>query len=274
MKTPRYFTLTLLIFVTFAFVPNSFAQERERPMVKIIYFYPNDVTPQPDIDTKLDTLSKDVQQVYAGLMEVHGFGRKTFPLEENTTGNTLVHQIQGRFNNTYYENDAGKVWDEIRETFDLNKDVYLIFLDISSGLLNGFACGFGSYQLNSAIIPASGQCFEGDLGVDVTAHELGHGLGLAHDHRGNADANRIYLHTNDTMITSYCAAEWLDAHPAFNTSSTTRNRNTEMEILEPKLESSPNNIRFRFEVSDPDGLHQAYSYRKVMETYCCAVVKH
>ena len=132
------------------------------------------MTPQPDIDAKLDKLSKDVQQVYAGLMEAHGFGRKTFLLEEDTAGDTLVHQIRGRFNDTYYENDAGKVWDEIRETFDFNKNICLIFLDISSGLLNGFACGFGSYELNSAIIPASGGCLEGALGVDVTAHELGH----------------------------------------------------------------------------------------------------
>ena len=101
-----------------AFVPNSFAQEQERPIVKVIYFYPNDVRPQPDIDAKLDKLSMDVQQVYAGLMAAHGFGRKTFLLEEDTAGDTLVHQIRGRFNNTYYENDAGKVWTEIRETFD------------------------------------------------------------------------------------------------------------------------------------------------------------
>ena len=258
MKTTLCFILTLLIFVTLAFVPNSFSQEQERPIVKAIYFYPNDVTPQPDIEAKLDTLLKDVQQVYAGLMEVHGFGRKTFLLEEGTVYETLVHQIQGRFNNRYYENKAGRVNDpgrvlnEVRERFEMNKNIHLIFLHLSSGSF----CGLGFYELNSAIIAASGGCFEGDLGVDVTAHELGHALGLAHDHRPPVDANRIYLNTNDHMITSYCAAEWLDAHPAFNTGSTTRNKNTSMEILAPELESPPNNIRFRFNVSDPDGLHQ------------------
>lgn len=261
MKTTLY--LILLTFATLAFVPNSFAQNTSPEyVVRVIYFYPNDVTPQPDIDAKLDELLKDMQQVYAGLMEAHGFGRKTFLLEQDTAGDTLVHQIQGRFNDPYYENDAGKVWPEIRETLDINehdiiKDIYLVFLDISSGLLNGFACGFGFYEQKRAIIPASGGCFEGDLGVDVTAHELGHAFGLAHDHRPDVDANRIYLNTNDSMITSYCAAEWLDAHPAFNTGSTTLNRNTEIKILEPELESPPNNIRFRFNVSDPDGLHQA-----------------
>ena len=268
MKTTLCFIFTLLTFVTFTLIPNSFAgeadrvpeqpQEQERPIVKAIYFYPNDVTPQPDIDAKLDKLLKDVQQTYAGLMEVHGFGRKTFLLEEDTAGNTLVHQIKGKFNNIHYEQDAGRVWSEkdvFRETFDINKDIYLVFLDVSSGLLNGFACGFGFDK--RAIIPASGGCIEGDLGVDVTAHELGHAFGLAHDHRGYAEADRIYLNTNDGMIASYCAAEWLDAHPAFKAGSTTRNGNTSIEILEPEFESSPNNIRFRFNVSDPDGIHQA-----------------
>ena len=44
MKTTLYFTLMLFTFVTLAFAPNSFAQER--PIVKIVYFYPNDRSPQ------------------------------------------------------------------------------------------------------------------------------------------------------------------------------------------------------------------------------------
>ena len=56
---------------------------------------------------------------------------------------------------------------------------------------------------------------------------------------------------------SKCSAEWLDVHPFFNTGGTSVNDNTTIEMLPPSLASPPNVIRLRFEVTDPDGLHQA-----------------
>ncbi len=228
-------------------------QEQERPIVKVIYFHPNDVTPQPDIDTKLEKMVQDVQQVFAGLMVAHGFGDKTFLFEKGTTGNAVIHTVQGKFNDAYYQKKSSSVWEELPGRFDLSKDIYLIFLDISTGLLDGVACGYGFYSTphKGGIVPASGECFD----VDTTAHELGHSLGLAHDFRTDADAKRIYLNTDDGHITTYCAAQWLDAHPAFNTGTTTRNQNTTAKMLKPKLASPPNHIHLRFEVDDPDGIH-------------------
>ena len=87
MKTILFFTLTLLTFVTLAFVPNSFAQDDSPEyVVRVIYFLPNDRQPDPDIDTKLDKLIKGVQQFYADQMEVHGFKRKTFRFEADDAG--------------------------------------------------------------------------------------------------------------------------------------------------------------------------------------------
>ena len=90
----------------------------------------------------------------------------------------------------------------------------------------------------------------------VIAHELGHAFGLQHDFR------------NDAYIMSYgginrgrlseCAAEWLDVHRYFNTKQSSQGaRNTTIQMFPPSLASPPNAIRFRFEVTDPDGLHQA-----------------
>ena len=234
-------------------------QEQERPIVRIIYFYPNDRSPQPDIDAKLDKLVKDVQQVYVGLMEAHGFGRKTFLFETDTTGRAVVHHVKGKFNDAYYHNQAGKVWDESWERFDLSKNIYLAFLDVSTELLDGFACGYGGFRgsfAGSTLIPASGGCFDGAYGVDVTAHELGHSFGLPHDFRTDTAAKRIFLNTDDLMITSYCAAEWLDAHAAFNTDITSFSHNTTAKILPPNLAAAPNTFNLRFQVTDPDGLHQ------------------
>ena len=65
----------------------------EPPMVRLIYFLPSDRQPQPDIDTKMDTLIKEVQQFYANQMENHGFGRKTFAFEADVTGKAVVHHV-------------------------------------------------------------------------------------------------------------------------------------------------------------------------------------
>ena len=90
--------------------------------------------------------------------------------------------------------------------------------------------------------------------MGVIAHELGHAFGLMHDARQNA--KRISLYTRDTMLNSFCAAEWLDRHRYFNPPRISRDRNPTIKMLPASLASPPNGIRFRFRISDPDGLHQ------------------
>ena len=65
--------------------------------VRIIYFLANDRAPEQDIDAKLNTLIRRIQQFYADEMERHGFGRKTFALETDEHGNAVVHQVNGEF---------------------------------------------------------------------------------------------------------------------------------------------------------------------------------
>ena len=61
---------------------------QQREMVRLIYFLPINRRAQPNIDTKLDTLIKDVQQFYAKQMQNHGFGRKTFAFETDAARST------------------------------------------------------------------------------------------------------------------------------------------------------------------------------------------
>ena len=59
---------------------------------------------------------------------------------------------------------------------------------------------------------------------------------------------------------SYCAAEWLDVHSAFNPNLLNKNDldwESKIKMLPPSLVSPPNTIRLLFEATDPEGLHQA-----------------
>ena len=271
MKTTLLFFLILICICNMTVLPQvcfGFPQH-PRPVVRLIYFLPNDREPAPGIDAKMDTLIKDVQQFYANQMAAHGFGRKTFQFETDAGGNAVVHRVRGRFTDKYYSNlsDTSDIWDAIEEQFDLSQSIYLTVIDISSEIIvraGDEVCGVGSvfYDVvgeflrllvvrGRALIPASGPCFN----LRIAAHELGHAFGLDHDFR------------NDSYVMSYgvgkdklsqCAAEVLNVHPAFNLAQPVLDTGEPTsEMFPPSFAFAPNAIRLRFNVSDPDGLYQA-----------------
>lgn len=232
--------------------------QHQRGIVRLIYFLPSDRTAQTNIDRKLDELIKNAQQVYANQLEYYGFGRKTFTFETDVNGMAVVHHVKGKFKDEYYHNQSGKVWEEIDDQFDLSTNIYFTALDISTEVLHGGACGYGGHRASggTVLIPSSGVCFEGDYGLGVTVHELGHAFGLQHDYRNNLKP-WIDTYTIDPMITSICAAGWLDVHPYFNpTNPNYFNKPTTIEMWSPGA-ARPNGIHLRFKITDLDGLHQA-----------------
>ena len=229
----------------------------QRAIVRLIYFLPINRRAQQDIDTKLDTLIKDVQEFYAVQMHNQGFGRKSFAFETDTTGQAMVHHVNGRFRDAYYNNETlDKIIEEIEGQFDLSKDLYLISIDTGNERIDNQWCGRGGIHGiagGKAIIPASGSCFVGDAGIETVAHELGHAFGLDHDFRSDT---YLMSYGSERLQLSNCAAEWLDVHNYFNTSQTSFNEPATIRMHTP-LALPFGAIRFRFEVADADGLHQA-----------------
>ncbi len=246
---------------------ESRSQALQQPeMVRLIYFLPSDRPARPDRVTALRQLVRDTQQFHADEMERHGFGRKTFRVETDEAGEVLVHHIVSEFNEQYYHKQPSRevwneiVWDKIREQFYAPQHVYLVAIDVNHQLIEW--CGGGDPVWIDGgleiIMPASGHCFN----IGLVAHELGHSFGLAHDFRDDAHVMSYGAIRNEL---SSCAAEWLNASRFLNASQSVSNtpiqinNNTTVKML-PPIETPPNAMRLRFEVKDPDGLHQAQLY--------------
>ena len=227
--------------------------------VRLVYFLPSDRAPVPDIDTKLDTLIKNVQKFYADEMECHGFGRKTFTFEADAAGNARVHRLNGQFASSYYSGAVYNVLSEVTDLFDISKNINVVVVD--GGWYGTDQAISDSDSGGSAFVYIDRDRFDtphylttgGGLGY-VTAHELGHVFGLAHDFRDPAHI-MAYIRGSSQRL-SRCNAEWLEAVRYFNSSQTSFNEPTTIRMLPPLL-SPPNAIRLRFEISDADGLHQA-----------------
>ena len=241
--------------------------EDDQDLVRIIYFVPRDRTAQYDIWFKLNSLIRSVQHLFADQLEINGFGRKSFTFETDEFGNTIIHHINGVFNDWYYHSDTyHKIQQELRSQFDMTKDVYLIVAELSSqNVETNNTCGVGGsiwlekeLQVKThggyALIPASGKCFDDKVGTYVTAHELGHAFGLEHDFRDNTYI-MSYGESPDRL--SYCAAEWLSVSRFFNSDSVGYNNPTSLQSLTP-LVYYPSSDKYSliFQITDLDGLHQ------------------
>ena len=202
-----------------------------RPIVQVVYLPLPGNPSRPDVDAEIDGLIKKAQLFFADEMERHGFGRKTFQIEVDTSGNTVVHRGQVGIP---------------RKSIVVYMEEVDPFITLSVG---GVGAALGS---------------EGNEGYaniyywnwETIAHELGHAFGLKHDFRSGSNNYIMSYGPTIRPQLSPCTAEWLDTHRAFNPAQSATNKPTKTQMLSSNLDSPPNAIRLRFRVTDPDGLHQ------------------
>ena len=231
-------------------------------LVRLIYFTPQDRLFRQRIVDQVELQMGVVQTFFADQMESHGLEQKTFVFETNVKGKVIVHHVKGQFLDKYYlYNTTDKVEAEIKERFSLSQNVYMIVVDTSNKYING-AAGFGSSRRGGQ----SGILWIGKGGFQskTIAHELGHAFGLSHDFRNERFLMSYgFFHLSSTRLEkrqlSKEAAEFLEISRFFNPSRTfsSQSRPTIKIISSLEYPPSADSIRIIFELSDPDGLHQA-----------------
>ena len=264
----RFTHLFLIVVIS---LQLALASQAAQPEVGIVYFRPSDRAAASDIDSKIDIIVKATQTAYADEMEADGHGRKTFTFEKNDDDTVKVNHVTGTHTDAHYlEADGWDIWAEITTAgFDQSQNIYIAFLDFSSGTVDGGWCGTGGDYLDGGLggvvnMAIDSDCFDGDHGTAILVHELGHAFGLRHDYRNYPDYN-IDLVTNDPMVTSACATEWLDGHPYFNDYSTTPTDTTTITMSTPTISGSE--VSVTFTLTDADGFHQAHFFETITESY-------
>ena len=226
------------------------------PMVRLIYFVPNDRLYHADVEQRAKDHVRKSQIFFAEQMRAHGYGNKTFRVETDSEGEPMVHRVAGQYPNShYFSYMQDKVLDEVRHTFDLNSNLYYIVLGTDGGFRrNDGQAGGGTGQRWGKV---GGFVMASDkLDFGLTAHELGHAFGLYHDFR---DGSYIMSSGLGRKQLSACHAEYLVMSPYFNADVPIEHRRPPtIELISSRTyPAGSKSVPIRLKISDSEGLHQA-----------------
>ena len=252
--------------------PRSNVESVSRPSVRLVYFRPKNYPVRKGAIASLRRLIVDTNRYYADEMQRHGFGRKTFTVETDSSGIPVVHSIVGQFEESHYradeENWRGvyKAIDEFRERYpdgfqhiyvfvmDMTKDAFVKPTDESSCAVGGLHFADRNRAKDAlggfVALPASGACSEN---LQTMMHELGHAFGLHHDFRQGMRSNLIMAYGNQSRL-SKDSAEWLSVSVFFNDVISHNSPGDITLASDPKR--TPQGAQINLHAEDADGLHQ------------------
>ncbi len=256
VRISRFLTLICVCFTLY--IPNLYSLEPYT--VRTVYFMPTD-----SIDRSawldLDNIMKNNQEVYESEMERHGFPGKTFRLETDNQGQVIVHKIKGMHNKAHYSGDTyALVKQELQVRFNDKKNIYAIVVGgmpvlqwgQAGGVAGASPGGWWNKGEDHAFI-VSGETTLANT-EQVILHELGHAFGLWHI--ALYDPQEFILGSGKKL--SLHEARWLSKSYYFN--------DVWIFGFAPSIvkfhgaEAFGDDIRFRVDVTDPNGLHQAYAW--------------
>ena len=219
--------------------------------VRMIYFLPNDRPFRQAVVDLMKVRIREVHIFYAEQMQAHGYGNRMFRIETDAQDEPLVHRVDGRHAERHYLGGYGNdVLEEIEQTFDLERNIYLIVLDNSTNSIGKAAAVGGRGGKSSGFALVSG-----NVHFAIVAHELGHAFGLGHDWR---DGAYIMSYGPGRDRLSACAAEFLSVHPYFNPKiPIEEGPPPTIELISPRTyPAGSKSVPIQLKVADSEGLHQ------------------